>query len=159
MKLTLNQIQALDLYLKRLISRFPIVSQNENLNIVISINNSLWTGDFIQYEHPLIINRYIDCDSSIESNGLYPSDIFTLPDNFKFVDYRNIKSDTAYLLLLDLFKVVVDIPAPTITLNPLLYNAKNLETNLSLPFIHLDSTIEYEVISLTNTFKDECTHS
>ena len=161
LKLNIKQIQALDFLLQRLNSIFLYTSEKESLNLVIKFNNSLWKGNFIYYKNSSILNYYIDFDSCIESKTLKINDLFKLPHDFNNYRYRysNITFDKIYLLLTELASTIKNIDTSNINLEPFLYNATNLETNISLPFLSLNSDDEFEVVSIVKSLKDEYTHS
>ncbi|GEM_PF-3788643 len=159
MKLNLVQIQILDFLIKKLNTNYSFVEDDKNLNIVININNSLWQGDFVIYKNYHIYENYIDFDKCIEYKRLSQSDFVTFTNQLDISKYSNIKLNNIYLLLNELLDVVKDFSLPKLQLTPIMYNAINLNTNTKLPFILLDYDTEYEVLSLSTSTKDECTHS
>lgn len=157
MILNLRQIQILDFLLQRL-NKYHSYTNNE-LHLVIKINNSLWKGNLINFNSYNISEYYIDFDNCIEYKEIGIKDLVTLPSDFNGNRYSNVKIDSLYLLLIELTNIVKNIDTSTINLNPFLYNAVNLETNVSLPFLYLDNNDEFEVVSIVVSSKDECTHS
>lgn len=159
MKLNLKQIQALDFLLQILNSSFAYTSEDENLNLVIRLNNSLWKGNFVFYEDARIYNHYIDFDNCIEYKTLGVNELFKLANDFNHNRYKNVTLDKMYLILDELIPTIKEIDTSNIDLKPFLYNAVNLEANISLPFIALNGNDEFEVVSIVTSIKDECTHS
>lgn len=147
MKLSLQKIQTLDFILQRLNSKFSYTSENQQLNLIIKIDNSLWKGNFAIYDDYKVNIPYIDYDNSIEN------DSFSFPKFFRFENYNHfsqIKLDNLDLLMSELLGNLdkIQITEYIYKLEPMLYNAVNLDTNLSLPFLLLDPNLEYEVVSI-----------
>lgn len=160
MKLNLKQLQALEILLQKLNHNYNYVSDDEQLSLVININNSLWKGNLIKYDRSYVSNFYIDYDGWIESYSYNQSQIFSIPaESFNARKYENIKLESMYLLISELIPIVREISTFLIDLNPVLYNAVNLTNNLTLPFLLLNPTDEFEIVSIVSSPIDECTHS
>lgn len=159
MKLNLKQIQILDLILQRLNSIFLYTDKTKKLNLVIKFNNSLWKGDFIHLHNSYLENYYISNDFWVEKNLTPITELKLIPDNFNFRRYQYIKLKNIHLLLHELLSIVSTIDISEINFQPCLYNAVNLETNFKIPFLYFDYDSEFEVVSIVESSKDECTHS
>lgn len=147
MKLSLQKIQTLDLILQILNSKFSYTDEKQQLNLIIKIDNSFWKGNFAIYDDYNIKIPYIDYDNIVENESYSFYKFF----NFKYYNhFSQIKLDNLDLLLSDLIDILdkVQITEYISKLEPILYNALNLNTNLSLPFLLLDTSLEYEVVSI-----------
>lgn len=158
MKLNLKQIQTLDFLLQRLNSIFSYTDETKKLNLVINFNNSLWKADFISLHNSYLENYYISNDFWIEKNLTPITELKSISDNFNFRRYENIKLKNINLLLHELLSIVSKIN-PEIYFQPCLYNVVNLETNFKIPFLYLDHNDKFEVVSIVESAKDECTRS
>lgn len=155
MLLKINQIQVLDSLLKKLNSNFLYTSKNETLNLVVKFNNSLWKGDFTLYHQSKLLDYYIDNCNDIECNALSIIDMCYSLKKSKFDRYKNIKFDKIYLVLPELIEEIQKCDLSTIHLNPILYNATNLDSNFKLPFILFNDNDELEVISVVISSKED----
>ena len=131
MKLTLKQIQALEYLLQ--ISEFKKENPENKFNLVIRINNSLWSGNFLNYNLTSTKSFSLDdFDFSIKYNVIHVSEFIKYSKDLKLYSLKNLNN--LYLLLVELVNRINQIDLSALDLNPVLYNAINLDTNLLLPF-------------------------
>ena len=157
MKLTLKQIQIVDFLLQELNQRYSYIPDTEQLNLVIKIDNSLWKGNLIKYKDYRAYKTLLDYDSCCD---LYfrQEKLFTLPSDFEFKNYRHITLDKMYLLLNELISISKKIDTLFVDLDPVLFNAVNLNSDLKLPYLLLDPNATFEIVSVIST-TNECIHS
>lgn len=155
MKLKVSQIQFLDFLLKRIQSDSSnFLNTDEKLSLVIDINGTLWTGDFVKYSNLKIQNLSLDTDGFLISNEIELISIITASNleafkGFNFKDkLYNINSSNLHILLNELFRKLDKINCSNLVSDPIIFNAVNLTSNCKLPFICIDNTIEYDVVSL-----------
>ncbi|NGT54766.1 hypothetical protein G6Y98_02750 [Clostridium perfringens] len=154
MLLTIKELQMLDLLLKKsgnIINRNNSNDKELNLNLIISYNSSLWSGDFINLNGSYIEEKYIDSDNWIETKCLNSSDLIKLIPEFKFSRYKYIEEDSLHLLLHPLIYHIKKADLTDFKLKPFFYNAVNIENGLKIPFIALDYDKKYEVVSIKST--------
>lgn len=157
MKLSLKKIQALDCLLKESLSKNNI---SHTLQLVIKIDNELWTGDFVKYANSLIYwtnianfyrttNKKIYCDEYFD---FYKSEIAVLFDYECFLElFSKSLKENNYFLLKHLVYMIDKLSIKEIELNPILYNPKklsNINSDSSLQTLYLDENIEYDVVSI-----------
>lgn len=153
MLLNLKQVQALDLILNILNSRYSYSSNP--LKLVVKINDSLWKGNFVNFSSDdyYLHQEYINSFGFIVNQSLEFEDVITQLSNLKLNKYKNIKPSNLHLLLIDLVNIIKDLDTSKIKLNlhSILYNAVKLDCNISLPFIILDDDSTFEVISIVES--------
>lgn len=162
MKLNVKQIQLLDAILQELNHTYSYTSSN--LNLVIKFNNSLWKGSFVNFQNSNLITNHIVEDFfkgyQIQTNSV---SFYTLTNmcncDFNKSKYKDIELKTMDLLLSELLLTITKLDVSKIDFEPFLYNAVDLLTNKTLPFIHLGNDTEFEVVSIVEASKDEYTHS
>lgn len=162
MKLNIKQIQLLDAILQELNLRHSYTSSK--LNLVIKFNNSLLKGSFVNFQNSnLITQRILEDffqDYRIKTNSI---SFYTLMSkcncDFNEFKYKDINLNNMHILLSDLLSTVTKLDVSKIDFEPCLYNAVNLETNFKIPFLYFDYDSEFEVVSIVESPKDECTHS
>ena len=162
MKLNIKQIQLLDAILQELNRTYSYTTSN--LNLVIKFNNSLWKGSFVNFQNSKLITNHIVEDFfkgyQIETNSV---SFYRLMDkcncDFNKSKYKDIKLNSMHLLLSELISSITKLDVSKIDFEPFLYNAVDLLTNRTLPFIHLGNDTEFEVISIVESTIDEYTHS
>lgn len=155
MKLKVNQIQFLDFLLKRMQSDSSnFLNADEKLSLVIDVNGNLWTGDFVNYSNFHIQNISLDYDGDLTSTEIDLISIITVAnlDDFKRFNFKdkfhNINSSNLYILLNELLKKLDKVNCSNLVIDPIIFNAVNLNSSCKLPFIYIDNTIEYDVVSL-----------
>lgn len=149
---SVQQLQALDYLLKRLVNDSSFAIHKKNLKLVIAVNNSLWHGDFIQMDSVYVKQLSIDDSGDIEYDrfSATSSNAITLLKNIwdTFVSKTTSTShwsnpfrriDNLPLLFEILLKILndTDIPDDPSPFHPYLLNAKSLDDNISLPFMNL----------------------
>ena len=159
MKLNFKQIQLMDFILQRLNSIYSYTDENKKLSLVIKFNNSLWTGDSINLHNSYLVNYYIDNDFWVEKKLTPISDFKFLFSDFNFRRYEKLKLKNINILLHELISFVSSMDTSKLDFQPFLYNAINLETNFKMPFLYLNYDDSFEVVSIIESPKDECTHS
>lgn len=146
MKFSLRDIQFLDIILKRLISANKL---DVNLKLVIKYNNSLYSGDFIELNSVFTLNPYLDVDGIIDFNRKSINELLKLPENFDAKKYSNIIQQNDKILL----KSLVDIFYSCELLSdvesyPIMFNIKSLENETNIPYLYLDKSTKYELVSI-----------
>lgn len=137
MKLSVDQLQKLSILFQRVYLKESIKPK-----LVISFNNSLWTGDFAILEGP-------DYSTNIENPAGPCIDLASFFEEFKIESIpRNIKNSCDSILLSYLVDSLSKIKTSELNLSPYLFNATNLETEMNLPFLFLDKTSTYELVSI-----------
>ncbi|CEK35736.1 hypothetical protein UMC2_26291 [[Clostridium] sordellii] len=157
MKLTLKELQSLDILLNNLSIKENLQSR---FNIVIKIDNQLWQGNFVYFENNITNNYYddaikeffIDKEIGFNSRRLFDCNFFLTNKDFSYEKYVSIYNnvDETYsnaFILKEFVKVIKKSALQDFEPYRILYNAVNLTTNTKLPFINLSSD-EYEVVSL-----------
>lgn len=134
-----------------------LIFYKHNIKIYLS-NNRLLTGDFITLEKEDITNIYYVKESILDSSNLISSKFVNSNEllnkhinDFEYCRYDDISENTAYLLLDSLVELIKKSDLTSFEYKPFLYNAVYLESELTLPFVCLDSDCEYEVISIKVT--------
>lgn len=159
---TVQQLQAADYLLKKLIDGDLSPFSDINIKFVIDLNGTFWIGDFIQYKDGAPIQFFIHDDGDVEytrfySDGTNATTIFKkIMDTYRFETrkgefytnpFRNI--NTLELLFNTLLKLVnlAVIQVEDSPIYPYLLNAKSLDGKLELPFINLENQ-SINVVSL-----------
>ncbi|WP_342541236.1 hypothetical protein MHI39_10960 [Heyndrickxia sp. FSL K6-6286] len=70
---TVQQMQALDYLLKRILLESNYPFYGKNLKLVISYNNKLWYGDFVQMDGVFAYQYFIDDIGDIEKVRFSPN--------------------------------------------------------------------------------------
>lgn len=162
MRLNIKQIQVLDAILQELNLIHSYTSSK--LDLVIKFNNSLFKGSFVNYQNSSLITQYI-FDDFFKGHQIMTNSIsfYTLMNkcncDFNKSKYKDIKLNNMHLLLSELLSTVTKLDVSKIDLDPCLYNVINLETNFKIPFLYFDYDAEFDVVSIVESPKDECTHS
>ncbi|XZM32806.1 hypothetical protein ACSXAY_12885 [Clostridium perfringens] len=137
MKLSVDQLQKLSILFQRIYLKDSIKPK-----LVISFNNSLWTGDFTILEGS-------DYLTDVEKPDSVAIDVSSFFNEFKFSSIpRDIKTSCDSILLNYLTNSLLKTKTSDLNLSPYLFNAVNLETKFKLPFIYLDKTATYELVSV-----------
>lgn len=159
---TVQQVQAADFLLKKLLIENISPFSDLNLKFVINLNGTYWIGDFIQFKNDAPVQFFIEDDGDVEymrfyADGSNATAIFKkIMDTYRKETYRGAfyinpfkKIKTLDLLFNTLFKLVVlsDIQVDDSPIYPYLLNAKSLDGKLELPFINLTDQ-EIQVVSL-----------
>lgn len=146
MKLTLKQIQKLEILLKRLLSFNNLDIQ---LSLVVKIDGSLYSGDFTKIKSPFVLSDYLNFDGCVDSKYYYFTDLIKSPNEFnckKYYDILNTNNPILLKTLLDILNSCTlkdDFELPSI-----ITNVKKLDSDLSLPYLYLDDSIEYDIVSI-----------
>lgn len=155
MKLTLKQLQTLDIILKDTLLKNNISSK---FNFVIRINNDLWTGDFVDYDENLNYIKkngngiFLNCNETISHHLDYMS--YEKNTRFKYFSDNINKYINSYSLPLVLINLLDEVNLDELVFNkiqlpPVLLNAKQLTNDISsIEYLYLDDEIEYEVVSI-----------
>ncbi|WWU66104.1 hypothetical protein QJR26_06955 [Clostridium baratii] len=158
MKLSIKELQMLDLLLKRISSRLTQRAVNLKFNVVFISNNRILTGDFLTIEKDTSTNIHYIKESILDSSNWIISRFVNSNDllnehirDFKYYHYDDISENTTYILLDSLVELIKKADLTSFEYKPFLYNAVYLESELKLPFVWLDSDCEYEVISIKVT--------
>lgn len=142
MKLSLKHIQKLEILLKRLLS---VNALDIQLSLVVKIDGSLYSGDFTKINSSFVLSDYLNFDGYVDSNSCPFTDLIKVPSEF----YYNILNCNDPLLLktlldiLDSCRLKDDFELPSI-----ITNVKKLDSDLSLPYLYLDDSIEYDIVSI-----------
>ncbi|PZM62574.1 hypothetical protein [Paenibacillus dendritiformis] len=149
----LEQLQALDYLLKRIISDNSYALYEKNLKLVIDVNGTLWYGDFIQIDGISAYRPFIDDDGDIETDKFGPTrtnsallkciwDSYSLHADRQSPFWSNPfrKIDSLPFLFESLLKVLrlTEIPEDCSPFYPYLLNAKSVDGKMELPFINLE---------------------
>ena len=146
MKLSLKHIQKLEILLKRLLS---VNNLDIQLSLVVKIDDSLYSGDFTKFKSPFVLSDYLNFDGYVDSNRYPFTDLIKVPSKFDYKKYYNILNCNDPLLLktlldlLDSCRLKDDFELPSI-----ITNVKKLDSDLSLPYLYLDDSIEYDIVSI-----------
>lgn len=154
MKLSVKELQVFDLLLKNtasVINKSNSNNQPITLNLIISYNSSFWSGDFVTLKGCCIEEKYINSDNYVEPKYMSSSELAKLISEFKYSRYKSIEESSVHLLFYPLIHHIQKANLTDLELNPFLYNATKLGTDIKLPFICLDSDCKYEVISIEVT--------
>ncbi|MDW3867083.1 hypothetical protein ACO1B2_08205 [Staphylococcus saprophyticus] len=156
--MNIRELQKLDFLLKKINSH----SKSKEFNIVFSINNELYTGDFI----PTIIDNKVQLKdvSSLDSSDTINIDIKNFDDWVKITDSpdkngifdsdytklikrSNFLQSSEYLRLLDemLIKYPIEFENPLPTY---IYNIKLLNNKLPINFMKIDEDTQFDFVSL-----------
>lgn len=151
MFLNLQQIQALDFLVQLLNERYSYT--DKSLNLVIKINNSLWKGNFINFnsESYYIEQKQLNSFGHIAPQFFKAGDLIKNLASFELTKYSNIKTENIHLLLIDLVNIIKNLEIENVNLSSILYNAINIENNLHLPFVLLDPNAKFEVVSIVES--------
>ncbi|MEK4196160.1 hypothetical protein NYE59_23985 [Paenibacillus sp. FSL L8-0323] len=154
---SIEQLQACDFILKRIINDNQYPFFQKNLKLVIEVNGVLWSGDFINFDGRRISQDTIDEDGdvlqqyySVPGNNELPlvnktwsyyANIIkpTTPDPFWTNPFRRIVS---LPLLFDKLIMILNTTKEDEMKSPLfpyLLNAKTLDNKLTVPFINLSN--------------------
>lgn len=156
---TVQQVQAADFLLKKLLIGDISPFSDLNLKFVINLNGTYWIGDFIQFKNDAPVQFFIEDDGDVEYMRFYADGtaIFKkMMDTYRKETYRGAfyinpfkKINTLDLLFNTLFKLVdlADIQVDDSPIYPYLLNAKSLDGKLELPFINLTDQ-KIQVVSL-----------
>lgn len=154
---TVQQMQALDYLLKRILLESNSHFYGKNLKLVISYNNKLWYGDFVQMDGVFAYQYYIDDIGDIEKHRFSPnndnSTLFkSIWDSYKGTISKNnpfIKIDDPTMFFNLLLRILnyADINDAISPFYPYLLNAKTLKGSLELPLINLEDT-DIELVSI-----------
>jgi len=149
-------MQALDYLLKRISNDMTTTLHGRNLKLVISFNNSLWYGDFVQMKGNHVAQSYIDDsgEPEISTFGTDGSNAVTL---LKLImdSYFTYAKNERNMFWVNPFKLMNDLPLIFETLqkilifaqipeenispfHPYLLNAKSIDGTIELPFINLE---------------------
>ncbi|OAT71304.1 hypothetical protein [Parageobacillus thermoglucosidasius] len=147
---SVQQLQALDYLLKRITSEPSYPVFKKNLKLVIEVHNQYWYGDFVQLDGTRAFQLFIDNSGDVEKVSLSPADSnavniltkiwkaysFTAKTNWSnpFEKINNLP-----LLFEALTKILdrTDITNEDSPFSPYLFNAKLINSNVTLPFINL----------------------
>ena len=146
MKLSLKHIQKLEILLKRLLS---VNNLDIQLSLVVKIDDSLYSGDFTKINSFFVLSDYLNFDGCVDSNRYPFTDLIKVPSKFDYKKYYNILNCNDPLLLktlldlLDSCRLKDDFELPSI-----ITNVKKLDSDLSLPYLYLDDSIEYDIVSI-----------
>lgn len=162
---SIEQLQAFDFLLKKIIQNKNHAISNKNLKLVIEVNNRLWYGDLIEMNGSQASQLYIDDIGEIESVWIYHtgdnashvvketwdaycSIIAKYQTNFYQNPFKEM--DNLPLLFHTLKRIIdkVDIPKDTSPFYPYLLNAHSLDDKYQLPFIDLSSQSQFNLVSL-----------
>lgn len=159
---TVQQVQAADFLLKKLINDGISPFSDRNLKFVVNLNGTYWIGDFIHFKNNAPLQYFIEDDGDVEYmrfsfDGSNATSIFKkIIDTYRKETYRGAffinplkKINTLDLFFNTLFKLVdlADIQIDDSPIYPYLLNAKSLDGKLELPFIDLTNQ-EIKVVSL-----------
>lgn len=164
---TIEQLQALDYLLKRLINNRSCRLYGTNLKLVIDVNGTLWYGDFIQMKENSVYQAFIADDGDITVDKFYASgsnaatllkciwDSYTTHADRRDEFWSNPFEEIAYLphFFETLVKILrfASIPDNCSPFYPYLLNAKSVNGKMELPFINLEG----EKIKLISIIKTE----
>lgn len=146
MKLSLKHIQKLEILLKRLLS---VNALDIQLSLVVKIDGSLYSGDFTKINSSFVLSDYLNFDGYVDSNKCPFTDLIKVPSEFYYKKYYNILNCNDPLLLKTLLDILNsctlkdDFELPSI-----ITNVKKLDSDLSLPYLYLDDSIEYDIVSI-----------
>lgn len=157
-----QQIQAADYLLKRLLDGDISPFSDANIKFVINLNGTYWIGDFIPFKDGAPTQYFIEDDGDVNytrfySEGSNATTIFkkvmdtyriqTSVNEFYTNPFKRI--NTLDLLFNTILKLVnlADIQAEDSPIYPYLLNAKSLDGKLELPFINLENQ-SINVVSL-----------
>ncbi|MES1045144.1 hypothetical protein BLX88_06075 [Bacillus obstructivus] len=154
---TVQQMQALDYLLKRILLESNYPFYEKNLKLVISYNNKLWYGDFVQMDGVFTFQYFIDDIGDIEKVRFSPnydnSALFkSIWDSYQETISRNNlfkKINDPTMLFNSLLRILnyADINDEFSPFYPYLLNAKTLKGSLELPLINLEDT-DIELVSI-----------
>lgn len=168
MKLTLNKLQFLDYALKSISSNSDYACFEKSLSLVVDLDGRLWSCDFVQLKRGCLFQKVLNSNGSIDDEKLseadYPSIQF-LKDKLKayikkfdpkefqnFAKCRVIPFDTLEdwrILLEVLISIVESIPEDQkLPIKPILYNTQTLDGKYTLPFMFVDESSKFELVSL-----------
>ncbi|CAM2079736.1 MAG: hypothetical protein NSGCLCUN01_03964 [uncultured Clostridium sp.] len=154
MKLSICQIQFLDFLLKRIQSKENnFLNSNEKLSLVIDINGTLWTGDFVNYSDSKIQNVSLNNDGNLDITEIEFTPIVTHSNHEFFKGFisncvNNINKSNLYLLSNKLLEILNKVDCSNLKSNSIIFNAENLNSGCKLPFMHIDNNIKYDFVSL-----------
>lgn len=152
---SIQQLQAFDYLLKRITNDSSNALCNKNLKLVVDINGSHWSGDFLSVERHVVRQPYIDDQGDIEFVSFQPTgsnattvlkaawDVFLreTTDRPGFHWGNPIRRINSLPLLFDTLSKVIDmadIAEESSPLHPFLLNARSIDGTKSLPFINLN---------------------
>lgn len=159
---TIQQLQAADFILKKILKNNDFPFKESELKLVIELNGTYWYGDFLNIKDRSPIQYFIEDDGGVDYTRLYAEgnnatlifkkiqDTYSkeaIRPNFYTNPFRKIT--TIDLLFNTIFKLIklADIQPDDSPIYPYLLNAKSLDGRLELPFINIDSE-KVKVISL-----------
>jgi hypothetical protein len=147
---SVQQLQALDYLLKRITSDSSYPLFQKNLKLVIEINNQYWYGDFVQLDGTRAFQLFIDNSGDVEKVTLSPADsnasnilkkVWKAYSSTITTNWSNPfkKINNLPLLFESLTKILdrADITNEDSPFSPYLFNAKLINSNITLPFINL----------------------
>jgi len=149
---TVQQLQAMDYLLKKITSRESSPLFKKNIKLVVEINGSFWSGDFIQMTKGTASRLFIDDYNDLEDVRFFPdgsnaaSPLKEIWDAFIAASpggdywYNPLMKISDLPLLFETLTRVLDratIPVDASPFFPYLLNAKSLDGKMRLPFINL----------------------
>ncbi len=151
---TVQQLQAADYFLKSILKERRDIKDPPNLKFLIELNNSLWYGDFVDFENDNVFQYELDIQNPCSvtygiKNSTFISKIWATYNKTTISGYLLLKPKYLELLFSKIFEVVekCDIQPTDSEIYPYLLNAKSLDGKLELPFINIGNE-KVKVISL-----------
>lgn len=138
MNLSLKELQILDFLLQ--------LNYSNKVCIVIEIKDKFWYGNFINCPGKVIYNYSIGDSNTINDSKITIKDLFGEKPYYPKIS--NIDKKHLPLVLEHLVSFIKSSDLPDINLKSILYNATNVEDNIQLPFLYLNSSDTYNVVSL-----------
>lgn len=162
---TIQQLQAADYLLKKILNDNISPFKEKDLKIVIELNGVYWYGDFVNFKDGYPIQYFIEGDGDVnytrfswnDSNAtkLFKKTMDTYHREtraraFHINPFKRIS--TLDLMFHTIFKLIdlSDIEPDDSPINPYLLNAHSLDRKQHLPFINLENQ-QIKVVSLIET--------
>lgn len=159
---TIQQLQAADFLLKKLLLDDTMPIYDKNLKFVINLNNNYWYGDFVPFKDRSPAQLFICDDGDVEldyfsATGSNAIKVFKkIWDTYMtqisvggFLTNPFTKIHTYDLLFNTILKLVdfSEIEIDDSPMYPYLLNAQSIDSKLTLPFINIGNE-EVKLVSL-----------
>lgn len=154
----IQELQAIDFLLKKLLSSNSSNFYGKNLKFVIEFKGSYWYGDFINFKDGSASQFFVEVDGDVDYTRFYSKGLEATPIFKKILEAYEKKTqnlnpflkistlDLLFKTLLDLVDST-DINSDDSPIYPYLLNAHSLDNKLRLPFLRM-SPQDINVVSL-----------